>query len=93
MPFFREGRHCLQTSSESKLVFIGMKHEAMLTHRKCTYAPEAQGDENFCKKRKTSGFSFFFGKSGNLDFFTRLVTCNWDLWILCHGVNFVKICT
>ena len=58
---------------------IRMKHETMLTHRKRTYAPEAQGDENFCKKRKTSGFSFFFGKSGNLDFFTRLVTCNWDL--------------
>ena len=46
----------------------------MLTHRKRIYAPEAQGDENFCKKRL-----FFLGKSENLNFFTRLVTCNWDL--------------
>ena len=52
MPFFREGRHCLQTSSESKLVFIGMKHEAMLTHRKRSYAPEAQSNENLCENRK-----------------------------------------
>ena len=57
MPFFREGRHCLQTSSESKLVFIGMKHEAMMTHRKRTYAPEAQSNENLCEIVK---FRFLF---------------------------------
>ena len=58
MPFFREGRHCLQTSSESKLVFIGMKHGAMLTHRKCTYAPEAQSNENLCEIVKLLVFIF-----------------------------------
>ena len=42
---------------------IRMKHETMLTHRKRIYAPEAQGDENFCKKRKTSGFSFFLERA------------------------------
>ena len=51
----------------------------MLTHRKRIYAPEAQGDENFCKKRKTSGFSFFLERAKTSTFFTRLVTCNWDL--------------
>ena len=58
---------------------IRMKHETMLTHRKRIYAPEAQGDENFCKKRKTSGFSFFSERAKTSTFFTRLVTCNWDL--------------
>ena len=58
MPFFREGRHCLQTSSESKLVFIGMKHGAMLTHRKRTYAPEAQSNENLCEIVKLQVFIF-----------------------------------
>ena len=81
MPFFREGRHCLQTSSESKLVFIGMKHEAMLTHRKRTYAPEAQSNENLCENCKTSGF-YFFEKSINLNFETILVTCNSFIWEL-----------
>ena len=58
---------------------IRMKHETMLTHRKRIYAPEAQGDENFCKKRQNFRFFFFLGKSENLNFFTRPVTCNWDL--------------
>ena len=56
---------------------IRMKHETMLTHRKRIYAPEAQGDENFCKKRKTSGFSFFLERAKTSTFL--LVTCNWDL--------------
>ena len=96
MPFFREGRHCLQTSSESKLVFIGMKHGAMLTHRKCTYAPEAQSNENLCEIVKLQVFNFF-EKSKNFNFETILVTYNSFIWelrrILCPGINFVKIRT
>ena len=51
---------------------IRMKHETMLTHRKRIYAPEAQGDENFCKKRKTSGFSFLLERAKTSTFLLDL---------------------
>ena len=49
-----------------------MKHETMLTHGKRIYAPEAQDDENFCKKRKTSGFSFLLERAKTSTFLLDL---------------------